>query len=244
MPLLSIKNLCYDYPDGTHALDHISFNVGREESIGIIGANGAGKSTLVNHLNGYYLPSSGSIEVDRVPLSKNTQEHFRRNVGVIFQNADDQLFMARIYDDVAFGLINLGFSKSEVEIKVKDILEQFGLWELHNRPPSNLSQGQKRYVAMATVLVMKPSILVLDEPTSDLDPRHRRQLIGMLKEHHHMTKIIVSHDLDFIWDTCTRVLVLTQGMIVADGAREQILKDQYLLESNGLELPLRLQQNN
>jgi cobalt/nickel transport system ATP-binding protein len=237
---IHIQNLSFRYPDGTTALQGVSLSVKPGEAVGIVGSNGAGKSTLVNHLNGYHLPQQGSVEINGITASKKTREQIRRSVGVIFQNADDQLFMPRLYDDVAFGPINLGVDQHTVAHEVEGIMADLNLWELRNRPPFHMSQGQKRFAAFATILVMHPAVVVMDEPTSDLDPRNRRKLIGLVNGLK-ATRLTVSHDLDFIWDTCQRVVVLSAGKIVADGPAQEILSSQETLQTYGLELPLRLQ---
>lgn len=238
--MIDIEKLAFTYPDGTRALDSLSLRVKRGESVGIAGSNGAGKSTLVSHLNGWHLPQSGSVRIGGVVAGRKTVEEIRKKVGLVFQKPDDQLFMARVYDDVLFGPSNLGMSESESRAEAERLLRLFGLWELRDKPPAHLSQGQKRFAALAAVLVMKPELLVMDEPTSDLDPRNRRMLIGLLNDLQ-TTKLTVSHDLDFIWETCPRVCIMNKGKIIADGPTKQILADRELLESNGLELPLRLQ---
>ncbi|MFA6567516.1 MAG: ABC transporter ATP-binding protein [Victivallales bacterium] len=237
---VKIEQLGFSYPDGTVALDNVSVEINQSEKVGIVGANGAGKSTLVNHLNGYFLAQKGSIHINGIPLSKKTQEDIRRHVGVVFQNPDDQLFMTRLYDDIVFGPKNLGMSPEETDKAVETVLHDLNLWELRNKPSMHMSQGQKRFAAFATVLVMQPSIIVVDEPTSDLDPRNRRKLIRLMNSLK-STCITVSHDLDFIWDTCGRVLVMSAGKVVADGKTKEILRDKSLLEGNCLELPIRLQ---
>lgn len=240
MNSIIIKDLSFSYADGTNALDTISLAIDQGESIGIVGANGAGKSTFVNHLNGYHLPQTGTINISGTFLTKKTLEQIRRVVGIVFQNADDQLFTSRVYDDVAFGPQNLGLYGNELHEAVEKILKDLTLWDLRDKPPSHLSAGQKRFCAFATVLVMQPQIIVMDEPTSDLDPRHRRQLIHLVRSLD-TTRITVSHDLDFIWETADRVVIMSEGKIVADGPTKEILTSQTLLESNGLELPLKLQ---
>jgi cobalt/nickel transport system ATP-binding protein len=240
MNSIVIKDLKFSYADGTCALDTISLSIDQGESVGIVGANGAGKSTFVNHLNGYHLPQSGTISVGGMLLTKKTQEQIRKIVGIVFQNADDQLFTSRVYDDIAFGPQNLGLRGSQLQESVEKILKELTLWDLRDKPPSHLSAGQKRFCAFATILVMQPQIIVMDEPTSDLDPRHRRQLVHLVKSLD-TTRITVSHDLDYIWETANRVVVMSEGKIVADGPTKEILTSQTLLESNGLELPLRLQ---
>jgi cobalt/nickel transport system ATP-binding protein len=240
MANVEINDLRFAYPDGTMALDGITLTIAKGESIGIAGANGAGKSTLVNHLNGYYLAQEGTIRIDDEVLTKKTQEKIRRKVGVIFQNPDDQLFSARLYDDIAFGPENLGIEIGELQKRVETTMKELNLWELRNKSPAHISHGQKRFAAFASVLVMKPEVIVMDEPTSDLDPRNRRKLIKLVNELD-ATRITVSHDLDFILETCKLVALMLAGKIVAYGKTEELLSNQLLLESNGLELPLKFQ---
>lgn len=240
MSTLTITDLVHTYPDGTRALRGVSLSVESCGSLGIVGPNGAGKSTFVNHLNGYLLPSGGTVMVDDVEVSARTRTEVRKQVGVVFQNADDQLFMSSLYDDVAFGPRNLGLAESEVAQRVEAVLQDLGLWDLRDRPPFHLSQGRKRFAAVATVLAMQPSVIVMDEPTADLDPRNRRHLIE-LTQTLGATRLVVSHDLDFIWDTCERVAILHEGCVAAEGPAREILANRELLESHQLELPLRLQ---
>lgn len=240
MSNISVRNLSFTYPDGTHALRDISFTISDFESVGIIGANGAGKSTLINHLNGFFLPQVGEISVSNIHLTKKNLELIRKKVGIVFQNPDDQLFTSRIYDDIAFGPENLGLHESEIEKIVEQQLRDLHLWELRDKPPSHLSHGQKRFCAIASILVMNPEIIIMDEPSSDLDPKNRRKLISLIKNLN-ATKLIISHDLDFIWETCSRVLLISDGQIVADQASKEILKNKTILEQHSLELPLRFQ---
>ncbi|MBN1929266.1 MAG: energy-coupling factor ABC transporter ATP-binding protein [Chlorobiaceae bacterium] len=238
--MITIEQLAFTYPDGTRALDGLSLRVAKGESVGIAGSNGAGKSTLVSHLNAWHLPQAGSARIGGVGVDKKSVETVRKKVGLVFQKPDDQLFMARVYDDVMFGPSNLGMNEAESHTEAERLLRMFGLWELRDKPPAHLSQGQKRFAALAAVLVMQPELLVMDEPTSDLDPRNRRMLIGLVNSLP-TTRLTVSHDLDFIWETCKRVCIMSEGKIVADGPTKDILADAELLEANGLELPLRLQ---
>lgn len=238
--MITIRNLAYTYPDGTRAIDGIDLRLEAGTSAGVIGSNGAGKSTLLAHLNAWHLPQSGQVAIDGLESCRKNAEEIRKRAGVVFQNADDQLFTARVYDDVLFGPANLGMDAAEARREAERLLREFGIWELRDKPPAHLSQGQKRFAALAAVLVMKPSILVMDEPTADLDPRNRRKLIGLLNSMP-MTKITVSHDLDFIWETCSEVCVMEHGRIVAKGPSRELLSDRKLLEGHGLELPLRLQ---
>lgn len=240
MAIIDITDLHFTYADTTKAINGISLQVTEGESVGIVGANGAGKSTLINHLNGYYLPQQGTISINGEVLSKKTQEKIRRIVGIVFQNPDDQLFMTRLYDDIAFGVENLGIDKSVTKTRVDTTMTDLNIRDLSDKAPSHLSQGQKRFAAFASVLVMQPRILVMDEPTSDLDPRNRRKLINLVTSLG-ITRVTVSHDLDFIWDTCSRVIIMSGGKITGNGKTEEILRNQKLLEENGLELPLRFQ---
>jgi len=238
--IVKFENVSYQYPDGTKAIKNVSFLITHGESVGIVGANGSGKTTLLMHLNGYVLPTEGTINIGDVILNKSTRQEIRKKVGLVFQNPDDQLFMPTVYEDVAFGPINLGMDEERVKEKVKEALTLVNCYELKDKPPHHLSGGQKRAVAIATVISMDPDILAMDEPSSNLDPKSRRYLINLLKNFKH-TKIIASHDLDLILDVCERCIVLKDGSIVADGDAKDLLSDRQLLESNNLELPLSLQ---
>ena len=238
--ILEFRDVRFRYPDGTEALKGISFLITHGESVGIVGANGAGKSTLLLHMNGYLLPTSGDVTVGEITLRKETRPEFRRKVGVVFQNPDDQLFMPTVFDDVAFGPLNLGLPPDRVRERVHEALRRVNALALADKPPHHLSGGQKSAVAIATIIAMEPDILVMDEPASSLDPKSRRGLIGMLRSFSH-SKIVASHDLDLILDVCQRCLVIRDGVIVADGPAPEILSDAVLLEENNLELPLTLQ---
>ena len=238
--LVEVKNLQYTYPDGTCVLREVSFRITHGEAVAIIGANGAGKSTLLLQLNGCLLPQSGTVRIGDFPLNKKTLPHVRRTVGMVFQDSDDQLFMPVVHDDVAFGPLNLGLPTEEVEARVEQALATVGALHLKDRPPYRLSGGEKRAVAIATVLAMSPSILVMDEPTSSLDPKTRRQLIELLKTFNH-TRIIATHDLDLVLDLCSRTIVLKDGRVMADGPTLEILQNEELLEASSLEKPLCLQ---
>jgi len=238
--IVEFKNVAFRYPDGTEALKGVSFRITHGESVGIVGANGAGKSTLLLQVNGYMLPTAGVIRVGDLDVTRKTRQEVRKKVGMIFQNADDQLFMPTVYEDVAFGPLNLGMSPERVVERVADALGTVGCSDLKDKPPHHLSGGQKRSVAIATVLAMEPDILVMDEPSSGLDPKSRRQLIHLLRGFRH-TKIVASHDLDLILDVCERCLVIKDGRVVADAPAAAILTNRSLLEENNLELPLSLQ---
>ena len=238
--IVEVKNLQHVYSDGTAALKDVSFMITHGESVGIIGANGAGKSTLLQHLNGSLDPTAGSIHIGHTPLTKGTMPDIRRTVGMVFQDPDDQLFMPTVFDDVAFGPFNLGLSVADVEQRVMEVLEQVGASHLRAKPPYHLSGGEKKRVAIATVLAMSPDILVMDEPTSGLDPFARRQLMALLKDFHH-TKIFTSHDLDMVLEICDRTIILHEGLVKADGPTSEIFQDEALLSSCRLEKPLSMQ---
>ena len=238
--IVDIVDLCHTYSDRTEALRGVSLRITHGESVAIIGANCAGKSTLLLHLNGYLTATSGTIRIGDFPLTKGTLPEIRRTVGMVFQDPDDQLFMPTVYDDVAFGPLNLGLMGVDVDQRVGDALERVGAAHLRTKPPYRLSGGEKKRVAIATVLAMSPDILVMDEPTSGLDPYGRRQLMQLLKEFHH-TKIFTSHDLDMVLELCPRTIILHRGIVAADGPTEEIFLNTALLEQCHLEQPLSMQ---
>jgi cobalt/nickel transport system ATP-binding protein len=238
--IVEVQDLKFSYPDNTNALQGISFRIEHGESIAIVGANGAGKSTLLLHLNGYLTPVEGTVRIGDYPLTKETVQDVRRTVGMVFQDPDDQLFMSTVFDDVAFGPLNLGLPTEEVKDRVKKALETVEVSHLRERPPHRLSAGQKRRVAIASVLSMSPDILVMDEPTAGLDPRARNKLIGLLKGFKH-SKIIATHDLDIVLDLCERTIVIHNGLIKADGPTRDIFQNDILLSESHLEKPLRMQ---
>lgn len=238
--IVEARDLHFSYPDGTQALRGVSFRITHGESVAVVGANGAGKSTLLLHLNGYYVPPVGALHIGDFPLTKQNLAQVRKTVGMVFQDPDDQLFMPSVFDDVAFGPLNLGLSTEDVERRVSAALETVGAAHLRDRPPYKLSGGEKRAVAIATVLAMSPDILVMDEPSSNLDPKSRRRLIEMLKTFTH-TKIIATHDLDLVLDLCSRTIVLKNGRVVADRPTAEVMSDQSLLDECRLEKPLRMQ---
>lgn len=237
---LTVRNLCFSYADGTQALRGISFEVKPGESVAVVGSNGAGKSTLLQQLNGYLLPSEGEVWLGDTKLGRETLGRFRRLVGIVFQDCDDQLFMPTVFDDVAFGPLNLGLPLGEAELRAVAALDQVQMLHLRERPAHKLSAGEKRAVAIATVLSMSPEVLVMDEPSSNLDPRGRRRLIGMLQSFHH-TKIIASHDLEMVVQLCSRVILLDGGAVVADGPTVALLSNEPLMLAHGLEYPHILQ---
>lgn len=238
--IVALKDLFFRYPDGTEALRRVTFRITHGESVGIVGANGAGKSTILMQMNGHLLPTAGTVTIGDLQLQKTTRQEIRRKVGMVFQNPDDQLFMPTVFEDVAFGPLNLGMTPECVQERVHEALRTVNGLELRDRPPHHLSGGQKRAVAIAAVIAMDPDILVMDEPAANLDPKSRRSLITMLKTFTH-SKIIASHDLDLILDVCSRCIVIKEGSVVADGPTSDILSNKALLEENNLELPLSLQ---
>ena len=238
--IVEISNLSYFYPDGTQALNGVSLTFNRGESVAIVGENGAGKSTLLLHLNGTLFGDNGEVSVYGMRVTRKTLKQVRKMVGVVFQDPDDQLFMPFVAEDVAFGPINLGLSNGEVEKRVEDSLSRVSALELKDRPPHRLSAGEKRAVAIASVLAMAPSVLVMDEPTSFLDPKGRRELAELLRSFNH-TKIIATHDLDFVLDVCDRTIVIHDGKVLADGKTVDIFTDDELLNESRLERPLRMQ---
>lgn len=238
--IVEAKNLQHVYPDGTIALKDVSFRITHGESVAIIGANGAGKSTLLQHLNGCLIATSGQIRIGDTRLSNGTLPDIRRTVGMVFQSPDDQLFMPTAFEDVAFGPLNLGLSGNEVDLRVTEALERVGAAHLRDKPPYHLSGGEKKRVAIATVLAMSPDILVMDEPTSGLDPYARRQLISLLRDFQH-TRIFTSHDLDMVLDLCERTIILHEGAIMADGPTKEIFLNDELLAACRLEKPFSMQ---
>jgi len=238
--IVEATDLHYTYPDGTVGLKGVSFRITHGESVALIGENGAGKSTLLLHMNGYLMATHGRLRVGDVIVSSTSLNTVRHSVGMVFQNSDDQLFMPTVFEDVAFGPMNLGIEKEDLEAKVMEALDTVDAAHLKNRPPYRLSQGEKKAVAIASVLAMSPDILVMDEPTSSLDPMSRRRLIELLKTFQH-TKIIATHDLDMAIDLCERTIVLHQGQVTADGPTMKLLQDEELLHGSRLERPLRMQ---
>jgi len=234
--VVEVRDLAFAYPDGTEALKGVSFRITHGECVAVIGGNGAGKSTLLQHLNGYLMPVCGTVRVGDFSLTRETAAAVRRSVGMVFQDADDQLFMPTVFEDVAFGPLNFGLSAGDVEERAMSALERVGMAHLRARPPYKLSAGEKRAVAIATVLAVLPDVLVMDEPSSNLDPRGRRRLIELLRTFEH-TRIIATHDLEMVVEICPRVIVLDGGQVVADGSTAAILGDEALMLKHGLEKP-------
>jgi len=234
-PVIVIEDVTYRYPDGTEALRGVSLAVERGQCLGLIGPNGAGKSTLLLHLNGI-LRGDGAVRVDGLEVAKKNLGEVRRRVGVIFQDSDDQLFMPTVFDDVAFGPLNMGLAEDEVRRRVTRALRVVGKEGFEERAPYHLSGGEKRAVAIATVLAMDPRVLVMDEPTSSLDHRSRRALIELLKGLD-ITKIITTHDLELVLELCDRCVLMNEGRVQADGPAREILGDAELLGRYGMEVP-------
>ena len=232
VPAIEISGLSYRYPDGTSALNGIDLIIKTGEKAGIIGANGAGKSTLLLHLNGI-LRGEGTVRVFGAAVNRSNLNLIRREVGLVFQNPDDQLFCPTLFDDVAFGPRNMRAPEQEVMRRVTHALQLAGLDGLDHKSAFHLSVGQKKRGALATVFSMDTRILALDEPTSNLDPRARRELIALLKDLAE-TQVVATHDLALVRDLCSRVVLMDRGKIVADGQTSDILENRALLEQHGL----------
>ncbi|MEU4146761.1 energy-coupling factor ABC transporter ATP-binding protein [Streptomyces parvulus] len=233
---LDVSGLAYAYPDGHQALFGVDFSVARGERVALLGPNGAGKTTLVLHLNGILTAGAGSVAVAGMPVDKRNMAEIRRRVGIVFQDPDDQLFMPTVREDVAFGPAAAGVKGPELEACVDRALDLVGMAEFKDRPPHHLSFGQRRRVAVATVLAMEPEILVLDEPSSNLDPASRRELADILRSLD-VTVLMVTHDLPYALELCPRALILSDGVIAADGATAELLSDEALMSAHRLELP-------
>jgi cobalt/nickel transport system ATP-binding protein len=233
---LAVRDLLFAYPDGTQALFGVTLSIAEGERVALLGPNGAGKTTLVMHLNGIHATQSGSVTVGGLPVVKEHLQEIRRRVGIVFQDPDDQLFMPTVRDDVAFGPANLGVRGEELDERVKAALEAVGMDGFEDRAPHHLSFGQRRRVAVATVLAMEPEILVLDEPSSNLDPAGRRELAEILLGLD-ITMLMVTHDLPYALELCPRSVVMNGGVIVADGSTVDLLSDEPLMRANRLELP-------
>lgn len=261
-PAIELKGLAYRYPDGREALRGLTLAINKGESVALIGPNGAGKSTLLWHLNGLLPhraaaklvhshdaapaePDSGpSVWIDGIALIPRSAHEARRRVGLLFQDPDDQLFSVTVLEDVAFGPLNLGRSRKEARELARDCLERVGLpQDVAERPPHHLSYGERKRACLAGVLACSPTILALDEPTANLDPRARRRFIELVRSLD-ATKVIATHDLEMTLELCSRAILLDGGRVIADGPSEEILRRRDVLEEHGLEVPLSLRYEN
>ena len=237
--MIEFQNVSFAYEKDRPVLRELSFRIGDGEAVGLIGANGAGKSTVMKLLLGLIAPTEGSILVDGIRVGKKSLPEIRRKLGFVLQNSDNQMFMPTVYEDMIFAPLNYGLSREKAERRVDTALERLGMQELKHRHNHRISGGEKRMAAIATILAMEPEAVLMDEPSSALDPCNRRRVINIIRELP-QTKLITSHDLDMILDTCERVILLSGGRIVADGPADVILRDKALLEAHRMELPFCL----
>ena len=237
--MIEFQNVSFSYDGERPVVENLSFSIRKGESVGLIGANGAGKSTIMKLLLGL-LSGKGQILVDGLAVNKQNLPAIRQKIGFVLQDSDNQMFMPTVYEDMIFGPRNYGLSKEETERRVDAVLNRLGLVELKHRYNHKISGGEKRMAAIATILTMEPETILMDEPSTALDPVNRRTVINTINTLP-QTKLIASHDLDMILDTCQRVILLSHGKIAADGPAERILRDQALLEANRMELPFCLQ---
>jgi len=235
-PAVDVRGVTYAYPDGHAALRDLDLIIEAGERVAVLGPNGSGKTTLVLHLNGILRPSAGTIAIDGIPVADNHLAEVRRRVGLVFQDPDDQLFMPTVRQDVAFGPANLGLTGADLDARVERALHEVGMLDEADRAPHHLSFGQRRRVALATVLAMDPTLLVFDEPSANLDPVARRELAGLI-EVTEQTTVVVTHDLLYAAELCPRSVILDEGTVVADGPTLDLLADADLLTAHRLELP-------
>ncbi|MBR2583032.1 MAG: ABC transporter ATP-binding protein [Oscillospiraceae bacterium] len=236
--MIEFQNVSFAYEKGRPVLQDVSFRIERGEAVGLIGANGAGKSTLMKLLLGL-LSGEGKILVDGTEVRRDTLGEIRKKLGFVLQNSDNQMFMPTVYEDMIFAPLNYMLSRNEADARVDAVLARLHLEDLKHRYNHKISGGEKRMAAIATILAMEPEAILMDEPTSALDPCNRRLVINTIRELS-QTKLITSHDLDMILDTCDRVILLSNGRVAADGRAEELLRDRALLEANRMELPLSL----
>jgi cobalt/nickel transport system ATP-binding protein len=235
-PAVEIERLAFAYPDGHQALFGVDLVIQTGERVALLGPNGAGKTTLILHLNGVLEAQVGAVTIGGLKVERNHFREIRRRVGIVFQDPDDQLFMPTVKEDVAFGPYNLGLRGDDLEARVESALQAVGMEHSADRPPHHLSFGQRRRVAVATVLAMEPDLLILDEPSSNLDPAGRRELAEILSDLS-LTMLLVTHDLPYALELCSRSIVMDDGMIVGDGSTAEILGDAELMAAHRLELP-------
>ena len=237
--MIKFENVSFGYEKEIPVIKNLSFSIKDGDTIGLIGANGAGKSTIMKLLLGL-LQHKGHIIVDSLEVEKKNYPEIRKKLGYVLQDSDNQMFMPTVYEDMMFAHMNYGFTRDEAEKRVDETLKKLGLMELKHRHNHKISGGEKRMAAIATILAMDPEVILMDEPSTALDPMNRRTLINTIKQLP-QTKIIASHDLDMILETCNRVILLNHGEIIADGKTKELLTNRKLLEANRMELPLCLQ---
>jgi len=240
-PIIQISSLSFTYPDGTMALDGISLDILEDQCVGLVGPNGAGKTTLLLHLNGI-LSGKGTVKIDGLEVCDKNLREIRQKVGIVFQDPEDQLFSPTVFDDVAFGPLTMRLEQKEVLSRVSWALNEAGLAGLEKKAPHHLSFGQKKKASLASILSMRPRIIALDEPTSNMDPRSRRRFLQLIKALK-ATKILSTHDMESVSELCSRVVVLDSGRVVADGEAQSVLSNRELMESHGLEVPLGLKRS-
>ena len=238
--MIELNHVTFGYEKDVPVIRDLQIHIAPGESVGLIGANGAGKSTILKLLLGLLTPDAGEIRVGGLLLSKKNLPQIRHLLGYVLQDSDNQMFMPTVLEDMIFGPVNYGLSREEAGEKALQVLRQLGIEDLKDRYNHRISGGEKRMAAIATVLAMEPSALLMDEPTSALDPFNRRQVIHLIQSLP-QTRLITSHDLDMIYDTCSRVILISGGRVAADGPAEEILLDEQLLNANRMELPLRFQ---
>ena len=236
--MIEFQHVSFAYEKDRPVLEDLSFRIEKGEAVGLIGANGAGKSTIMKLLLGL-LQGEGRILVDGLEVRRDTLAEVRRKLGFVLQNSDNQMFMPTVYEDMMFAPLNYGLSRKEAEARIDTVLSRLHLEELKHRYNHRISGGEKRMAAIATILAMEPEAILMDEPTSALDPYNRRMVINTIRELQ-QTKLITSHDLDMILDTCDRVILLSAGRVAADGEASVLLRDRELLEQHRMELPLSL----
>jgi len=237
---ITVRDVRYTYPDGSVALDNVSLEVMKGEKVAILGPNGAGKSTLLMHMAGILTPQQGEVTILGMPLNDKNIHHIRGNVGMTFQNPDDQLFCSTVYEDIAYGPLNLGLPRDEVVSRTKEALRQVGLEGYDDRPPHRLSEGEKKKVAIATVLSMQPKIMIIDEPGANLDPKSRQELIDLIKdlqEKQSFTLVVATHDVDLVPQVADRTFILNQGRVIAEGPVREVLLNLEVLHEARLEPP-------
>lgn len=235
--IISVSDLSFGYDSKRKVLENINFQLKKGESVGLVGANGVGKSTILRILVGLNTGFQGDVMVNNIPLEKKNLKTIRKNIGYVFQDADSQLFMSTVFDDVAFAPRNYGMSEAEVNEKTMEALKVVHIEQLKDKQIYKLSEGEKKLASIATILSTEPDVILMDEPSVALDPKNRRNLINILNRLN-QAKIIASHDLNMIMDTCERTILLSDGKIIKDGNTKEILLDKELMEESGLELPL------